>query len=713
MPTNPFSKKASNRAVINKAPLAATLPNDEATLKERAERRHDIDFDPVCLEVGNQTKTKYFKRSFVSLVLKHSHHEFLIKQLLQAAAMDIGNRIVARSTHAVCYQAIEEFIDCLNSQGQPHHKSIRYIADIDFQTTRNFVAYLLQSHPGRTLNRKVYGRLRSIVNILQRKYEKNQYVGKEIVWALAPAHNDKPAESYSDDTFNKIVEACFTDVKFIIKMMNAYTDQIRIRKEANPSPVFQVQKGGEIVGMSRDETNLLCSALVSLNFPRWPLYESFTDASYRFSLKQYQSSEPDDKNNRNLYRVLMRMRLVELIGSQSSGERQTVNMEVGQLAYFCQFFFTFQTIFPLILFVQINTGWNMEAVLNLTDDLQSHLEEDLIDPDQYVLIYSTKMRTKEVLHCRSNKVHPYSVYNILNFVQRITAKFKDSPYYCTGYLWQALLSKNLWNKLGKIVVPVDNAGLTYASRAFVKRHGINIQNNTKSPAIESKRIRTTFETKRKEQGLPIESISEMMGHEKVETTEIHYDRDSGSTNLRNKKLRQLQTGWDNDFRNYGVRLSLSTSLAQLRHAIATSPAPGAISKVAAQLGLRKNDIVHLLSPSGQTYIAACLDAKSPSWPEVARFVSPGEKCSYFNRCCMCKQAVLFKESLPYVARRVFDLDGLKKRINSFEWSNNYGAESAAWEQILDNWHPNSDVDEAKRNAMDPQYSLPLTMRGPH
>lgn len=714
MSRDPFSKKTTFVSGKSDAKLSATLSNDQSSILARSAQRQAINFSTVPLEVRNQTRTKSFERSFASFVSKHSHHEFLIQQLLHGAQLDLGSRIVSFQTHQDCYYGIDEFIAFLNSPDQPHHKQIDCIADIDFQTTRNFSAYYLQKYPGRTVNRKRYGRCKAVVNILKRKFGENLSVGKAIEWAQSPSNNETPSESYSDEVFNQLIEASLTDIKFVMKMMEEYPEKLAAAKRTIQELTVKVNPRGLIGGVTPGESNLLCSALTSNAYPNWPLFMPFADAGYMLSTqwRNAQSGKTEGIDERYIFRTVTRMRMMHTIRHHDSGETRQIVLEVGKLAYFAQFFFTVQTLFPFILYVQLNTGWNLEAVLGLTDDLDSHLGEDLVDPDQYVLIYGTKWRTESVLHCRSNKQHPYSVYSILRFVQQQVVRFKASDHYRSECLWQGILSINLWNKFEKIVTSIDGQTFSSESRNFLERHGISINTKAERPAIESRRVRTTWETKRREQGLPIETITEMMGHSDVDVTSVHYDRDTGSASLYNKKLRRLQTRWDDDFRNYGVRLSISTTLEELRGAIGTAGQGSTLGKAAREIGADSEQaVIHLLSPEGQTYITACLDSKLPTWPEAERFVSLGGKCSYFNRCCMCSQAVIFRDSLPYIVRRISDLTGLKTKINSVDWSANYGEETTAWEQILNRWIPSTDVDEAKICAVRPEYALPLTMRG--
>lgn len=719
---NPFAKKGTRPRSPSKGRATLHLPNDEASLVQRSEKRKHFDLSVASLEVRNQTSTKPFERSYVKIIDQYPHHEILIKQLLCGAQLDLGSRIVSYQTHQDCYYAIDEFIACLNARGLQFTKQIRYLADIDYQTSKNFVAYLLREWPARTVNRKRYGRLKSVVQILQKRYEGDPNIGEVFTWATPPGNTDTPSESYPDHIFNQLVEASLTDVKFIMSLMKSYTATLANYKEKVQGVEFAVQRntklvggtGSVIKGFSAEESLKYVSALTATTAPTWPLYCALADANDKFSYEWYTTVNHEaDPNEKKIYRAISRMRITYSLKDQISGEVKPYELHVGQMAYFSQFFFTSRTLYPFLLLIQLNTGWNLEAVLSLSDDLDSHIGDDLIDPEQYALIYGSKWKTEDVLYCRSNKLHPYSVYNLLKFVQESIKPFKDSPYYQSGHLWQAIIFKNLWIKFGKIVMAFDATSCQSESVKFLQRHNIVLDVEAANPGIESKRIRTTWETKRKEQGLPVEVISPMMGHSDLDTTVINYDSDTGSTNLRNKKLRELQGGWDDDFRNYGVRLSTSTTLAELRASIKNGARKKVLTKAAEEIGCESEEaVIHLLAPEGQTYITACLNCENPTWPGAPRFVPKGSKCTFFNRCCMCNQAVIFKEALPYIARRISDLNSLRIRITSIEWASNYGDEASAWEAIFARWIPTAEVEEAKILSVNPEFALPLTLRGP-
>ena len=78
---------------------------------------------------------------------------------------------------------------------------------------------------------------------------------------------------------------------------------------------------------------------------------------------------------------------------------------------------------------------------------------------------------------------------------------------------------------------------------------------------------------------------------------------------------------------------------------------------------------------------------------------------------MCKQSIFFVEALPFVARRVMDLELLKHSIPIGDWTQNYGQEMEGWTWVLDSWNNNEQVAEAKEKCSQPRYALPLSLIG--
>lgn len=483
-----------------------------------------------------------------------------------------------------------------------------------------------------------------------------------------------------------------------------------------------VSRNGIVENNSRKKSTRMAVASVANNYPNWPLKMSLQEANHLFSFDWSQMHTTNGKKYKtfegSLYQAITKIsvNLQKEIGVEDSVfDRKKHTLETGQMAYFSYFFFTHTTIFPFILLIMINTGWNFEVVAALSDNLDDHIGRDLLD-DDYVIIYSDKQRGKSVTPHRSNKKDRLGVYRVLRFVEARLQLFIDSPHYKKGSLWQAIVTKNLWNKHGSIITTVGHPDFANNSSAFLERHNINTNVNKKKQVIETRRMRTTYETKREAQGLSIDEISSAMNHKDIDTTAIHYGSDWGSTTLRHKQTRQIQNKLLDDFQNYKARLVPGTTLAKLRETISQTnddkARHAAISKATTKLGSKDvEEVVHLLSPEGQTYIAACTDAKNPSWPGSNEFVSEGKLCRFFNRCPLCDKAIIFKEALPYIARRTKDLKKLRINMNPMDWSMNYGEELEAWDAILDNWNPPEEVIEAFSLSLSEVYTLPITLRG--
>lgn len=773
----PFRKvSAGNKDRPTKA--VHNLPaNDLKSLHARKDARQKLDVEGTSLRVRQRTTRGHYERDFYSCVELYPHHEYLLRQLLAGAAKDLGQRLVAYQTHQDAYLGIEEFLCYLNGD-EPLHKAVNCIADIDFQVANGFRSWLIRKFRGRVANRKRYGRVREAITLLQSKHSSNADVGCSFRWPPGPQTSDKPSESYSTGVFNALANACLVDIKEIMATMSRFdviaaretplrqvehslenlmyelvtaecskrdSGQIKpthrkgfewiirhhvgaqnyarehgmtmsefvelyrsrgrqLAKEGRPIHGGRVSRHGLVDGHDRQTSARIALATVASRYPYWPLYMDLETADRLLSQEWHLEHWDRDSIDTRLYRAL---------GSIKVG-RPEAPIEKGKMACYSHFCFTFNTIFPFLLFVQLNTGWNLESVLSLTDRLDDHVEPDLIHED-YVIIYGNKQRSKSAVSHRSNRKSRYSVYSILRFVEAQVVRHMTSPHYEPGRLWQAILSKNLWRKWQRMISPLESRSYPAVSTAFLVRHGIVVDPTKKVQALEARRIRTTYATMRREQGLPIEAVSSLLDHGDVDTTDRHYDSDLGATDLKNKRLRQLQARYVADIQHYSARLAVSTTLAQLRDAVAQTVAPRRreiVLRTGAEIGIDDMDrIIHLISPEGQTYIAACADSRHPTWPRARDFVPEGQLCRYFNRCCLCDQGVIFREALPYVLRRVKDLEALRLRMPAPAWNSNYGDELEAWEGILNAWRPQADITEARALVETGAVVLPLTMRG--
>jgi hypothetical protein len=689
----------------------AALPNDPVSLAERREARNRLpDFSSVELVMRYKThspQNPVFDRDLSALADAYPHHRFLIQQLLVGVSLHFALKRRSFQSYQSSHLGIENFVAFLNSD-EPLPSNPTSTADLTYAIGRLFHAWLIRKHPGRASNRKLYGNLRSAIFALQKKHGGSPVVGPAIEWPPGPRTTEQVSESYSGATLNALVAACLEDIKYVIGNMSSFPAQlgraapfldndgvlanVRSRRYRTKSPLTAV------------ESDWRAMATTYKMYPAWPLCMPLEEATMIFSLEEQRAGY------RGMQSAHERARRV--IQAMSFGP-QGKEMSHGQNAYFSHFAFSAASLYPFLLFVQINTGWNLESVLSLSLPLGSHIESDLLD-EHYCIIYSSKQRTEKAVSHRTNKKSPYSVYRLLKFVEKMVTRQSSSPHFLPGQLWQFLPIKNLWMKTGTMLTTITGSAIPQYSATFLARHDISVDTEAKTPALESRRLRTTVQTKRRQQGLAIDQMQGLQGHADIDTTAVHYDDDVGAVELKNQQIRKLQERHVADFHSYHARLAQSATLQELREAVReTSHVEGhlRLGRADDPLYITQDQVTHLMSPAGQTYIAACTNALAPTWPGAEKFVGAGERCRFFNRCSMCDRALIFKEALPWVARRIRDLDDLRLVIPAPEWAINYEDERAGWQWVLDNWSNRAEVAEGVALASTDTYILPRIMRG--
>jgi hypothetical protein len=453
-------------------------------------------------------------------------------------------------------------------------------------------------------------------------------------------------------------------------------------------------------------------------FPEYPCNMDYESAKHFLSENRYQNMTIVEKRS-------LEGRIFNLL---FHGHVHFIPGVAGRSLLYAALHFLAETLYPFLLHVQINTGWNLESIVALTDDVESHTCKDLVDPDNFVVLISTKHRgakhaPKPIYH-RSNRHNQFGTYQILKYVEAIVRKYKGQKQYFAGALWQYIprpgsstgktrgRQAHARRQIVKAINSSNTAVLFRCSRSFVKRHAFK---HYKSDGIDHGRIRTTYETMREIQGLPLDAIAFDMHHNEIRTTEKHYASDTSSNDLKSAKIAALQSQLVDACRNYACRLQESTSLAELREAISTAKSASTrrstLRTLSRKLGVPETKVVHLLSPGAQTYIAVCHDANNPTWPGHEHVLTKNEKCVYFDRCVFCTQAMVFAETLPYIAKRIFDLDEKRRNMNPYAWLRSFGAEHDAWAQILVDWTDQSLVTQAQNAARKGEIDLPVQMKG--
>jgi len=412
--------------------------------------------------------------------------------------------------------------------------------------------------------------------------------------------------------------------------------------------------------------------------------------------------------------------------------------------------FTAETLFPFYLLVLIESRFNRESVTAIPDwfALDDHVADIPIDwrtddyhasgirtivepypfqPDRAVLLASTKVRGRgKTVYCRSSTDNPLDVYALMRYVVNRNRRVISSPHYVPGALWQFARYPNHWSRKG-IAGVLNIPLLQKEGKRFVKRHGFDQRHGLSS--IDLRRIRTSVTTEayiREAMKQSVEEDTSLSSPEErvalhqqndLQTTTTRYLSNSVVAEAKNLQLEPIQQKLFALAKGDRPRLSFE-SWEQLRDDIrrgrdlaamrqksgGTSPTSGSPEKTD----------MYILSPDGLTYILVCSSPLAPTWPGHEQFVPAGTRCCYFNRCGQCARAIVFRENLPYIARRILDIEELHADLDPIAWTMQYADEYQSWHDILEQWTERepSDVEDAWRQARSGLVLLPSCMRWP-
>ena len=724
--------------------------------------------------VKDRGKEWYKTVDLTDLVDKYPQSKTLIEQLI------VGLNAITFSGHSSStvktnVGGVRCFVDFINSPLNLSNCYVVDIADISTLVAQSFTNYLLSVYPKDGRRRKWFGAIKRIVQKLQKLYRNNPQIKNNYPWPASPKAIESPKQGYLPREMKELIEACISDIEEIKDFHKAYkvldldhqelfleewnlenlmyylherlqnketrrkqgfTERGWIKKILNKNPLARsfidengftsekiqdlyFEKGLELTEYGRDPFPTKISnvpdleraktqfnlALVSIkkHYSSFPYYCPLDEARMLFSRHQFNSGKPLSK---------MVCRAV----NYSASKIEFMNGTLGTSAVFAAMHFVTDTIYPFLVLSLINTGWNLESILSIGEDIDEYTTPDLFDPENYVIIIGTKNKgqkkeAKAVYH-RSPKNKVWGTYALLKYVQSVITKYKDSPYYQKGYLWQFTF-ENLPTTRDKLIGSLNESpkAINEISRRFVKRHGFECFSDR---AVDHPSIRSGYAALRQLMGATERKISEDLGHNDEETL-IHYISDESSNMVIDIKIKQLQKQFVDDLRNYKVPTVESQSLEKLRQAIIDARTQQEkekqVKEQAEKTGLKESVILHLLDVGSQKYILACQNAKKPSWPGYDAYVKEGQNCRYFNKCALCKQAVVFPEALPFIARRIMDLEKLQSGLTSTDWILQYGDEQGAWKQILDIWNNEVQVKEAWEQARAGFVTLPQNMRG--
>lgn len=750
--------------------------SEEAILSRAGEREYLPSVTYVNnYHINNRGKVGNYTVDFTELVRKYPKNKTLIEQFI-VGMNEIIVPDCSRTTILNIDKGVKVFLEFLNSENNLSNNYVTNVNDINIIVAQSFSNYLLSTYPKESQCRQWFGAIRRIVQRLQELFPKDPSIGVGFPWPNGPGIIGGTNEGYQPREMKELIDACIQDIKNIKNFRQAYlnlneelvteewnlenimyyihagiqrTEESRIKlrysqrawvkkliyRLSNIQKIIKdlgltidqiqdlyMQRGSELASSGRSPFATRISdrpdqerAIPQFNLALGTLKKRFPLFPYYLPIDETK----DLLNSKNLLNSSQKARdplanMVNIAISKSCRKIKFMDGTLGKMAVYAAKHFVSDTLYPFFLLALINTGWNVESLLSISDDVDAHITPDLIDPENYVIIHGRKKRGSNYkgflkVTRRSNKNKKLDTYQLLKYVERIITQYKDSPYYRPGYLWQFTIPE-----FKKDIISSFNEQplFTIISKRFIERHNFKYFSDT--TGISHPKVRSGYVSIKQLFGETERELSEDLSHNDEGSID-HYISD-GSTNLvLESRIKEIQKQFVKDLTNFKVRVVESTSLQSLRNAINDAKTEQEKSKLikkeAIKLHLEEKTITHLLDAGSQKYILVCEDAMKPSWPGWDDYVGEGKKCRYFNKCALCKQAVVFPEALPYIARRILDLDKLKKSHSSSDWVLKYGDEYDAWNQILEYWNNRDQVKNAWELARMGFVVLPQIMRG--
>lgn len=685
--------------------------------------------------------------------------KILIYQLMLAVQVNL-QKGASFSIISQFPNALRLFLKFLHDKKRLNKKAVHTIADIDFSICNAFKVWLIKNGTAGVGNKGFTYLKRLIASLVKHpKYSKIPAIGNNVIhWPCAPRKNETPLESLDDLTFNGMIRAVQDDFDLFRKTLGSrkklieqgkmiysidwslpntvwwYKNYLKntwpqgqtkehstltyhLRKLGLSSKTFISickEKGDELAtkgrhpnpypqGRKKDES-LTADILftVAMLFPDWPLEMPPGAAMKLFSHEGRKVAYP---------------RLYELLRRKKSFSSPLTGLccASGLLDYLYP---QNHLVFSLFLLCRIQTGWNTETLLSISLTDNDAIVDDPLDPNKYALIYGKKNRPtpKEVPPHRSNKQDRYGVYAVLLFLKEHGEKLRELS--GSSSPWLFLRDIHMWETLGYVgCLKNENRdgkiSFHRLVRTFFRRHAIYDDAGRRVAHININRIRTTYASARTVQWEGnVKRVQFDMGHENIDTTINHYNSDAKSKKLKDKKIFSLQNKILTNIRAFAGSIVRSYSMDELRRSLEANRTIK-LKKTAEDLGddFHLNDIIYIISDEAQTFIAACRNSYKPTWSGHEKYIRAGEKCFFFNGCATCKQVIIFKEALPYVIRRIEDLESLKSEIPLQDWALSFSDEYAGWVEVIENWGNESDIRQARETVTTKYIRLPILLNG--
>jgi hypothetical protein len=710
------SGKSATMAQQKTTGAIANVDTSKEALERRAAERkrlpdHPLTFTRDCF--SNRMK-KEVRFDFTSLAEEHPDHRPLISHLLVGISLTLQG-VTGKESVSRVYRPLMAFIPFLDDEKNLLPEKIYSVADIDGDVFRAFKMYIA-SNPSiftRKSGGRYYSAMSRAVTALKKTYPDHPLIGQSKPLPKAPWAKGDVIQGYNKHQTRLLIRCCIKDIKAIKKFHAAF------EALGSESPQFTFRNLGKATFLKHDPNALFMQILATLKrrWPEYPFYMGEARAKAFLNTKHNSDSKLDEDFE------LRRCMEEALLACSTKISFMKGTLERG--AILAAQHFVPDTIFPFLLLAQIASGFNVECLKFIPDRLDEVIFDSLINLDNLAVIYGFKHKTKKLIPVKSKKRQAFGTYQLLNYIKSVIKRYEDSEHYVKGALFQYGKTKfGIREECDPNLKGDPNLFCSFHGRnqaypnmakSFVRRHGLEA---LIGKTIDSRKVRSLYGTFALNEGKTPREIGQDYGHADADTTgdtaDKHYLSDKASIRQKNKAVAKIQGQMLSALLDYKSRIVESITLQKLRDGILSAKTQlereKRIEEAAQTLKLEEKVIVHLLDAGVQTYILACTNMTNPSWPGHDSAVKNGQ-CRQFNKCCLCARSVVFPEALPYIAKRIMDLEEMQYRVAPMEWTTNYDDENDGWRGILDAWPNRSQIESAWDAARSGKILLPKVMKG--
>lgn len=220
---------------------------------------------------------------------------------------------------------------------------------------------------------------------------------------------------------------------------------------------------------------------------------------------------------------------------------------------------------------------------------------------------------------------------------------------------------------------------------FFSKHEIYDDADTAEPQVRIKtaswrQLRTSYETVLEDMNLPLYARQMLLGHSSIDTTMSPYGSDQHTTKEQMKRLGEIISEVHEDYR--GAKYFQGALLL---------PENDPRKNVG-----RNQKVVHFARTDWKdNIIMLCGNSRNPNWPGHEFYVKSGEECNHLAKCLFCRQCLIGRETLPYLAQWDMDIQEYFDEEGDWDSDLKWLELQQAIKEVFEIWSRENNQDDVK------------------